>query len=368
MMNEQDDSMITSGSDIMPSEDGHICTDSDTCTVDQSQEHLMNNAPVEVLAVAQPAEKSPKNTRKAVLLALGALIVLVVGSSAFVYTHASTDKTVQTLTTRLPFPALMVGRSVVTYKQYYEEQDSLKKYFTSAAAQGVPAPSEDQQKMLIEQALVNKAVVRTLASNYGITLDHSKTEVFYQNFLKQNAGESPEVVEKQLMETFGWTASEFKKRVVEPIVLSTQVEEFIAKNEFFQKPGRDEIQSAHARVTTGGEDFETVGTEVHERVRLNMKSDLGFIKKSTLPESWGSKVVDLENGKVTDVIELPQGYAFFKVTERIKSQDKAVKKVDPKAPVDEQLHLYTITVQKKTLEQVTQEYLEHISVKTLIKT
>jgi hypothetical protein len=301
-------------------------------------------------------------------LAVGAVVVLIGGLTTYVYTQASTDNTVKAITTRLPFPAMMVGRSVVTFKQYYDEQDSLKKYFASSTSPESPAPTDEQMNDMIVEALTNKTVVKTLASNYGITLDQSKVGAFYQNFLQSNAGQSAEAVEQQLKDTFGWSVSEFKQRVVVPIVLSTTVEEYIAKSAFFQKPLSDEIQSAYKRVTTGGEDFEAVGTEVHERVQLTLKSDLGFIKKSDLPESWGSKVASLENGQVSEVIELPQGYAIFKVADRIKAQEKSAGKKEAEATEsDDQLHLYTITVPKKTLEQVIEQYLNQVPVRVFIK-
>lgn len=364
-MNEQDDSMIESGSDVMTQDDGHICTDADMCTADQPQEHLIVSEPS--LPVAPVTTKKKMRTHHIVLGVIGVLVIVVGALSAFVYTHASTDKMVQGLAMRLPFPAILVGRSVVTYKQFYNEQDSLKKYFASSVTAGSPAPTDEQLRVMIIQTLSNKAIIKTLASNYGLTLDQNKVEAFYQNFLQSNGGQAPDVIEQKIKETFGWTIPEFKQHVVEPIVLSAQVSDYIAASTYFQKPLNDEMRSAYVRVTTGGEDFEKVGTEVHDRIKVDMKSDLGFIKKSDLPESWGSKVADLENGKVTDVIELPQGYAIFKVTDRIKSQEVKGKKADPNAaPADEQLHLYTITVPKKTLDQVVAEYLANVSVKTLI--
>ena len=233
MMNEQDDTMVTSGSDATPSQEDHMCTNPDTCMAGQPPEHvIVQNADV------SPAKQEPKKkwcTRKMALLAVGAVVVLIGGLTTYVYTQASTDNTVKAITTRLPFPAMMVGRSVVTFKQYYDEQDSLKKYFASSTSPESPAPTDEQMNDMIVEALTNKTVVKTLASNYGITLDQSKVGAFYQNFLQSNAGQSAEAVEQQLKDTFGWSVSEFKQRVVVPIVLSTTVEEYIAKSAFFQK-------------------------------------------------------------------------------------------------------------------------------------
>lgn len=370
MLNEQEDSLTPFGTETAQAGEEHICTDADMCTADQPQEHIV--VPESFNVQPHPKTKKRLSPHK-IILALAVVVLVTIGAlSAYVYTHASTDNVVRALTTRLPFPAIVVGRSFITYQQYYQEQDSLKKYFASSVSQGAQAPTEDQLKTMIVQTLSNKAVVKKLAGDYGVTLDPSKVEEFYQNFLKSNAGASEEDVKKQLQDTFGWTPEQFKKQIVQPIVLSTEVGDYIAKSPFFQKPLKTEIDSALKRVTTGGEDFETVGSEVHKRVQIDLKSDLGFIKKSDLPTSWGSKVADLENGKMTDVIDLPQGYAIFKVTDRITSQDpSAGKKGDAKAkitvPVDDQLHLLTITVPKKTLDQVVQDYLKHVPAKTFIK-
>ena len=370
MLNEQDELTTPTGTESSEIGNEHICTDADMCATDQSLDRMV--APEVSVSSKKDKRKMRMSSRNIVLVVVGVVVVLFGVMTAYVYTHASTDKTVRALTTRLPFPAIMIGRSVVTYKAYYAEQDSLKKYFASSVAQGTEAPTDDQLKTMIVQTLANKAVVRKLASDYGVTLDPAKVEEFYQNFLQSNAGASEEEVKKQLQDTFGWTPEQFKQRIVQPIVLSTAVSEFVSKSPFFQEPVKNEIDSAFKRITTGGEDFETVGNEVHTRVQVDLKSDLGFIKKSELPDSWGSKVADLENGKTTDVIDLPQGYAIFKVSDRIKSdvtptKEKNADVKEEAVPADDQLHLLTITVPKKTLDQIIQNYLKQVPPRVLIK-
>jgi hypothetical protein len=366
MMNEQDDSLIRSSDDEpTPSGDEHICTDPDTCTADQPQEHLVTPESFEAPVVTKFSKIKKHATPRNVVLGIIALFVVVVGGlSSYVYTHASTDKTVRAITTKLPFPALILGRSVVTFNDFYKEQDSLKRYFATSEAQTGQVPDDEQMQSMIVQTLVNKAVVEKLANDYGVKLVPSKVQEFYQSFLDSNVGSTEESIKQQLQETFGWTPEQFKKQIIEPIALSTEVATYVAESPFFQKPLKDEIESAHKRVTTEGEDFVTVGTEVHERVQIDLKSDLGFVNKSDLPESWASYVVDLETGKTTEIVELPQGYAIFKVSDRIKSQEKAGKTA---VTTDEQLHLLTITVPKKTLEQVVQDYLAKTPMTTLIK-
>lgn len=364
MIDEQEEYMIENNSKTVPVGDEHICSETDACSVDLSQTPIASPETTPVVRTKPVINITPKT----ILFGAVAVFVLVIGGlSGFVYTHAASNKTVRAITIRLPFPAFLVGRNVITYAQYYKESDSLKKYFASLNAQGQELPTDDQLRTMVQQTLVNKTIVKKLASDYGIAVEPKKVQEYYQSFLQASQGASEDAVIKQLHDTFGWTPAQFKKNIVEPVVLSAEVGDYIAKSPFFQKPLRDEIDRAHKRVTTGGEDFETVGNEVHQKVQIDLKSDLGFIKTSDLPSTWADKVVNLESGKVTDVVELPQGYAIFKVSERIKSQNTPGKKADSKISANDQIHLLTITVPKKTLDQVAGAYLKSVSVKTLIK-
>jgi len=300
-------------------------------------------------------EPEPTPARK-VYKRLGVVVIFCALLSGYVYTHSASEENVQRITSAFPFPAFLVGRSVVTYAQFYQEKEALTKYFASTEAEGTGQPDGEQLNSMVLQALTNKAVVKKFASDFGVQLNQAKVGEFYQNFVDANAGSDASVMESQLQETFGWSASEFKHRIVEPIVLSSQVAEYIDAEDFFQEPVKQAMENAHARVKNNGEDFALVADEVHEREGVKIKSDLGFIKKSALPEVWGETISQLALDEVSEVITLPQGYAIFKVTERIKNEDE-----------DEQLHIFAITIPKVTLDQLVSKYLDRVTVRTFLR-
>lgn len=362
-MYEQDDSLVQG--------DAHICHDADRCSVNEQESGMvMHEVPSET---TNKQKGSPSRLHKIIFGILCVLVLGVIGVGVFVYRHSVTDSRVEWITTKLPFPAISVGRQLISYRVYYEEKQTIKKYFSSAQMQGNQVPTDDQIHTIILQALSNRAAVKKFASDYGVTMDPKKVEEYFQNFLATNKGQSTEQIEKQLEDTFGLSLSEFKERMVKPMVLSTEVAAYVEKSDFFQKLGRDEIQSAYTRVTEKGEDFETVGKEVHERLGIQMKNDIGFLKKSDLPPSWAEKVVNLEKDQISEVIDLPQGYVIFKLADRIKSQEAtdkktSIKKGEAKAePVDEQLHLIAISIPKKNFDQILQAYLQTHPPKILMK-
>ncbi len=342
-------------SDFMPSNESqehsdeqHICTDGHLCTIGHNPDKLENTS-------STSEQKEPEKTRCTKKCFIGAgIIILILGAlTAFVYTRPSDDTQLKKITRVLPFPAIMVGRSFVTIEQYLSEKEALMKYFATLPKDGtakLPADAE-LQKMIVE-TLVNKLAIKKLASNAGIALDPARVDTYYQDIVK--AQPSEEDFKKQLQDTFGWTPEDFKHRIVNSIVLAMQMGEFITSNQTIQQPQRTAIDQARERVMKG-EDFATVAKEVHEAQKIKMQSDLGFIKQSELPAAWASQVGDLEKDKISEIIELPEGYAVFKMIDRIKAGEET------------QLHLMTITVPKVTLQQVVKKYLENVKVKTLIK-
>mgnify|MGYP001576697999 CR=1 FL=1 len=326
----------------------HLCAGTDACAMHHGEDHMIKQEPSSASSEILPEQISQK---KKVLVSLVLLVIIgFAGLSVYVYKHSALDKNVQMITQKIPFPAIVVGRSLITYKQYYEERDALTKYF--ASRQDAEKPEGDQFNKLVESTLMNKAVVKILASNYGQVLDQSKVEAFYQNIIKTSSSE--ELFKKQLQDMFGWSSEEFKRRIVEDVVLAEQVSDYIQGSEGIQQPKRDLIESAKKRIASG-EDFMKVADEVHIQAEVTIKSDLGLMKVSDFPAVWSDQVKNVEKGNVTEIIDLAQGYAFFKVV------DKKGKEAD------EQIHLYVVTIPKLSLQQVVTDYLKQVKVRTLIK-
>lgn len=297
--------------------------------------------------------KKTDKRKKIIWKIIAVIAVIVLAVLVFVYSQPSSDSRVKAIASAVPFPAFLVGRTPISFGQYYAERASLEKYFSSSEELKKNIPAKDAFNKMIVDSLVNKTMVVKFASDLGVQIDQNRVETFYNNIAKTDQG-GGDAFAKQLNDTFGWSPVLFKDRVVEPVVLALQVGDAILANNDIQKPQRMMIDAARARVESG-EDFVTVGKEVHEKAKMTLQSDLGDINISELPETWGPQVNALELNKVSDVIELPEGMAIFKVTERKKVKDQ------------DQIHLLVITVPKITLQQMIESYLKNVSVKTLIR-
>ncbi len=302
-----------------------------------------------------PAKKKTKkrSSKHLIFKVLVAVIVLIVGVTYFVYNSSPLNSFSRMLTTVIPYPAVSVGGTMLSIKDYVSEYDSLVSYFKKTGEEGsAEIPKESESRDMILETVTNKIAITKLAKKFKVDLDKERVESFYQDLL--DGEESEEAFEKDIAETFGWTVKEFKKRIVESIVLAMQMGEYIQGSEEIQQAKKDFAILSHGRILAG-EDFGAVAKEVHAKLFVEMDPDLGFLKLSELPESWGSIVSDLQVGDVSEVIELSEGYAMFTALDRIVAGEET------------QIHLLSLTVPKVDLEQFVGSYLETIKIKRYLK-
>ncbi|MBI4714159.1 peptidylprolyl isomerase [Candidatus Uhrbacteria bacterium] len=275
---------------------------------------------------------------------LGLLVILTL----LVYRLPITNPFVRSVAFVIPYPAAMVDGSFITMKTYIIEREALTQYLKTTGLE--ETPSDDELQQMILQALVNKTAIRILANGNNVKIDQKMVDSYYQDVVENE--ESEDAFAKELSETFGWSKADFKKRIIESIVLALQMSDFVSKNETLQAPARERIEKAYARLKSG-EDFVTVANEVHSEDNAPYESDLGYQNVADLPEEW-SAAKDLPVGGLSNIIEFDEGYAVFTVTDRIEAAE------------DSQVQLLAIIVPKKTLEDLVEEYLSQTKVRYFV--
>lgn len=314
----------------------------------------MNEAPEQQVSQdEQPVEKnsSPtkshsvlRSTKGKIALLVGLVVVLLIVGSQQMYARPVTDGMVRFLSKVFPYPAIVVGDDSITFNEFLSEYDALTKYFEESDPEGMPP--EDILEVAIADTIVNKLAVRQIATDYGVEIDVDQVEAYYQDLVSTQ--ESEEAFLETVDESYGWTIDEFRERIIESIVLTLQMSDVILEDEESQAERRALIEEAYSRVVEG-EVFEVVAFDVHSGFS-GIESDLGYVNSSIIPDTWFSAVDALEDGEMTEVLELPEGFAIFKLVDKIIAGEET------------QLHLLTITVPKVTLEDVLAEYLETVEV------
>lgn len=303
------------------------------------------------LVQPQPTE-APRVFPRRLLIGLGGVSSLIIVAAlllGIVYTRPVSDSLVHTLGTRLPFPAAVVDTEWISLKQFFTERDALMVYFASLG-EAAQAPSESELTSNILDTLVRKVAVEALAARYGVMLDQARVETFYQEML---AGTSEADFSSQLQESFGWTPEEFRLRIVEPVVLATQLSEYVETNEEIQAEPKKQVEDARTRVVAG-EDFATVASQTSGNFEAANGGDLGVVSQDELPEEWVTALEAIQVGETTGVLNSPESYYVFKLTDRMVAGEEV------------KYALSAVVVPKKTLEDVVDAYLAQVRVWRLI--
>lgn len=279
-----------------------------------------------------PASKSLPRPLLLVCLFVGMFAIL----SVAVYQLPVSNPFVRAVAEVMPYPAVLVNGSLITIGDYAVEREALLHYLESSGVKEMPKKEVMEQAIL--DALVNKEAIRLLARQEGVKIDTARVEKFYEEVVKSE--ESEEAFAKELSQTFGWSEMEFKRRIIESIVLALQMSEYVYEGERFQA-------DAHARIDEKKRRLDAGETNV-------LETDLGFQSVNELPQQW-SVAKDLAAGAHTNVIDFEQGFAIFGVTERIENADGA------------KIRLMAAMEPKKTLEDVVREYLDGADVRYFVR-
>lgn len=271
-------------------------------------------------------KKNPQIPRPVVLvLAFVALLGLI---TLGVYRLPVTHPFTRTVISFIPFPAVMVNGSLISLNEYANEHEALVKYLESTGEEEMPEESTIRQTIL--DALVNKLIIRKLAAQNGVKLDQERMEQFYQKVVA--AEESEEAFIQQLNDAFGWTKEEFKKRIVSSIVLALEMGEFVSSDPSLQAEAKAQIEEELAHPGTIPE------------------VDLGDRLLSTLPSDW-VELTQVATGERTGVLESDNEFAILRVTDRKEAEDGT------------HVYLTGVWVQKKTLEDLVNDYLAKAKVR-----
>jgi parvulin-like peptidyl-prolyl isomerase len=263
-----------------------------------------------------------------------------------VYARPVTDQYVRFAAAVIPFPAVSVDGERVSIKNFLEEYDAALRYLNGRDT----APNTDEMEMAIVNSIINKMAIRQLSESRAINVDSERVEEYYREII---SGGDEEQFEKELRDEFGWSVEDFRERVVESVVLALQMNDEILRNEDDQKDRRTVIDGAYARIS-GGEDFSSVARDIHSGFGGTSQFDLGYATLSEMQDFLLSAVKDLPVGSFTDVLDTKKSFAIYRVEDRIIVAD------------DVQIRLLTVSVPKKTLEEVVRDYLESVKVKRYV--
>lgn len=229
------------------------------------------------------------------------------------YRFKSTSTFVYRVTQVIPFPAAKAGSEFVSYEDYLFEIRQYIHYFETQEhvdfSQEQSKPTLEAQRKVALAAVVNKAYIRHLAKEKGITVSADEVDKEIELLQSQNRlGSDQAALKDVIRDYYGWTTSDFRRSLTDKI-LSVKVLNAL------DTQTNAKAQAALAELKSGV-DFALTATKYTDDPKTKTTGgEIPFLiarDDRNVPSELTSAVYALEPGKSSEVYSVGYGLEIVK--------------------------------------------------------
>lgn len=240
----------------------------------------------------------------------------------------------------LNIPAVKAGEETLSYVDYINEVNSLKKLSANPSAGFSGATDQDISDLVVAN-FFNTLKVREVAKKLNVEVTPDEVTAKRNELYTQFGGE--ETVKKTILDSYGWDLDTFATKILEPAALAAEAREAFAKttlpdaaefareeanvshilvkvDDFIDKKEKAEktkkAQGILARLKKG-EDFGVLAKELSDDPgSKDQGGSLGFIPRGATVAPFEQVAFTLEPGKLSELVESEFGFHIIQVAER----------------------------------------------------
>lgn len=235
----------------------------------------------------------------------------------------------------LPFPAAIIGWNNVVYLDELESNvASVVRYYQvgkfSDEGLRVDFSTEAGRKRLeikkreILDKMVEDKIIIVLAKERGIKISNEQLDQVVEN--KLNEYGTSEQVKDDLLNSYGWSITDFKKRVILPNLYAEALAEKIAIELQDNKIAKDKIENAKREIENGME-FKEVASRYSDGNSKKSDGELGWVRKDQILPELADVLFTSQEMKKNTIIESSIGYHIIEIIEKKKEEGEDVLKL-----------------------------------------
>ena len=234
--------------------------------------------------------RTPVHARSFIVLSALTLVAVIIGFLWYVtYVLHAYGPVVRSVTRVLPLPAAFVMDETVWLRDV-----------TQLAWFAQQSQQEDPYERALEAA-IRRAYVSALAKEAGVVVDESLVDAVLEE-------------KGQVWESLGWSPSQYRRYVVEPLVLQQQLED-VLYGTAYQAQAYEQAQRLQAQYEDIGIAFDDLAYQFSEGASAYDNGWIGFYTQEDLPEGyeavWEKEVDD------TVIVELDWEFVVLRVYDEV---------------------------------------------------
>lgn len=256
-------------------------------------------------------------------LAAGLVLVFLIVIGLFSYHalyHLANDKLTLTAARLISLPAGFVEGKRLLYTDFQEERQGVTRFYNSQKNKDPQAQIPDDKEISdsVWQRMSRNVVLEKMAQAAKISVNNEEINQEFENFVKETGSE--EKTTALLRDTYGWTAYQFKKRVMYPYLLQKKLTESKQTEEALFAAAKTKIEAVLTEVKEGKSSFEDLAKKYGQDGSAAQGGDLGWFGQGVMIPDFEKAAFALEKGVVSELVKTQFGYHIIKV------EDKEVKK------------------------------------------
>ncbi|MEK9158719.1 MAG: peptidylprolyl isomerase [Patescibacteria group bacterium] len=252
-------------------------------------------------------------------LGVGALVIVLLTVVAFSYralSQLNMDKTTLFIANALGLPAGFVNGDRVLYSDFAEDVPAVKRFYESQKDKNPEAvvPSEEEIKKSVWDRLVKQAVMEKLADQNNLRVTSKEIDDEYGKFV-ESVG-SAEKATQTVSDSYGWTAEQFKERIIKQFLLQEKVASATSTTKFLDEGIKTKAEQVLAAAREGKQSFEDLAKQYGEDGTKEKGGDLGWFGQGAMIPDFEEAVAKMEPGQISDLVKTQFGYHVIKLVEK----------------------------------------------------
>lgn len=245
------------------------------------------------------------------ILFVVALVFIFSAVGLLAYRQPTNSKIVNGAIRIFPYPAAIVNGDMITLYDWQYEYFAWKKASELEGSQ----VSDDQIRSDVLNKLVYDRVLLDFARKYDIKVTDEEMDYELINLAKQDFG-TVEKFEQEIKETFGWSLSEFKSRILYNSLVNQKLTAMYAADTNNKDQTKKQVESIREQLVAGG-DFAVLAKQYSQDPgSAATGGDLGWFKRGVMVKEFEDAAFALEPGVLSEIIETQYGYHILLVTEK----------------------------------------------------
>ncbi len=292
-----------------------------------------------------------KNVYIKILIIVG-IVLIVAMSAVFVFTYVfRVDSPVITSARKaLYLPAIIVDGKWISLAELEENTTSIKSFYEnqdfSQFGIRIDFNTVDGQKrlQLQERKMINKLIediaIEQMADEWSISISDEAVKTAMERPMAEMG--TKEDVESRLNDLYGWSLNDFGKKVVRGQLLREKIGARFEQENTITDDMTKRIQEAKQELDDNRV-FADVAKKYSDGVTAVEGGVMGWFMDGQLQDEIGKKIVTMQKGEQTGVIETPLGLHIVQVNDISTVDDKKL------------VHLSQIVIKKKTFADFLNE-------------